>query len=96
MRRSLNIHFVIGRVGKDTNGKLTFLSVAGQCDLLFFISCELFSQVWDVEILHVDISTRHSTMRINSDELMVISKKVHPARPWLRFKWRTDGARQFS
>ena len=57
MCRTLNIHFVNGRVGKDTDGDVTFVSAAG-CSVIdyFIISSELFAHVRDFEILQVDIS----------------------------------------
>uniref|UniRef100_A0A8C1VFG1 Reverse transcriptase domain-containing protein n=1 Tax=Cyprinus carpio TaxID=7962 RepID=A0A8C1VFG1_CYPCA len=73
MCRNLNIHFVNGRTGKDTDGELTFLSTAG-CSVIdyFIISSELFTHVKDFEIVYVDISDHFPllyTMRLSSVEL---------------------------
>uniref|UniRef100_A0A8C2BTG1 Reverse transcriptase domain-containing protein n=1 Tax=Cyprinus carpio TaxID=7962 RepID=A0A8C2BTG1_CYPCA len=73
MCRNLNIHFVNGRTGKDTDGELTFLSTAGYSVIDYFIiSSELFTHVKDFEIVYVDISDHFPllyTMRLSSVEL---------------------------
>ncbi len=97
---NLNIHFVNGRIGKDINGEFTFMSAAG-CSVIdyFIISSQLFIYVKDFEILYVDISDRFPlsyTMRLSSVESRTNMSKNHSdVRPWTRFKWGTNGERQF-
>jgi len=80
--RSMSFDFENGRVGKGTDGDGTFVPAIGCCVIYYFIFSEHFAYVRDFEM---DISDHFPLEQIELFQGIIL------ARPWIRFKWGTDG-----